>query len=522
MTVRSHLARAAWRCAAAFVLAGGASLADARQGEPPLTLTDNAKIGISIPLETVLGVDAGARREALDRETLAKDAIRSGMHDKRLRVADLETTSITPAAQGRWDDLADGSRVWRVDVRAAGATDLRLNFGRFDLPRGARLYVIGADRYYQGPYTQADAMNGTFHAPVVPGDTATVELQIPDALNVDATPLEISAVGVGFRDVFGREKAQTGPGMSNACNVNVACPLGQSYPDEIRAVGQYEYNSYSGGVFNCTGTLVADVPRDKKNYFLTAAHCISHASEAQSMVIYWNYQSTTCSGLTAPAGGFFNDDSHGATLRAFRADADFSLVEVNGALDSSWNLHYAGWDASNVAPSGTVGIHHPLGDAKKITAGPQPSTTDGCITPTTGRNTHWLAGPYTQGTTEAGSSGSGLFANAANANGAPRRLIGTLSGGDAACSATAPTQPNNSRDCYGKLAIAWTGSGSSSADRLRDWLDPANSGALSIDGIDQNGTIVIAPTGHSQHATPPGIGARVPAKAARAAGAVEN
>lgn len=522
MAVRSRLMHAAWRCAAAFALAGSANLAEARQGQPPLTLTDNAKVGIDIPLETVRGVDAGARRAALDRETLARSATDSGMHDKRLRVADLEATSITPAAQGRWDDLADGSRVWRVQVRAEGATDLRLNFDRFALPRGARLYVIGAGRYYQGPYTQADAMNGTFHAPVVPGDTATVELQVPNAGDVDATSLDIGAVGVGFRDVFGREKAQTGPGKSAACNVNVACPLGQPYPDEIRAVGQYEFNSYSGGVFNCTGTLVADVPHDKKNYFLTAAHCISHASEAQSMVIYWNYQSTTCSGLTAPAGGFFNDDSHGAMLRAFRADADFSLVEVNGALDPAWNLHYAGWDASNVAPSGTVGIHHPLGDAKKITAGPQPATTDGCITPTTGQNTHWLTGPYTQGTTEGGSSGSGLFASATNANGAPRRLIGTLSGGDAECSTTTPTQPNNGQDCYGKLAVAWIGSGTSSADRLRDWLDPANSGALSLDGIDQNETIVIAPAGHSQHATPPGISARVPSQAVRAARSVEN
>lgn len=521
MTARSHLTRAAWRCAAALALAGSANLAAARQGEPPLTLTDNAKVGVNIPLESVRGVDAAARRAALDRETLARNAAHSGMHEKRLRVADLETTSISPAAQGRWDTLADGSRMWRVDVRAAGATDLRLNFDHFALPRGARLYVIGADRYYQGPYTQADAMNGTFHAPVVPGDTATVELQVPDA-DDDATPLEISAVGVGFRDVFGREKAQTGPGMSGACNVNVACPLGQPYAAEIRAVGQFEYNAYSGGVFNCSGTLVADVPHDRKNYFLTAAHCISHASEAQSMVVYWNYQSKTCSGLTAPAGGFFNDDSHGATLRAFRADADFSLVEVNGAFDPSWNLHYAGWDARNIAPGGTVGIHHPLADAKKITAGPQPLTTDGCITPTTGRNTHWLAGPYAQGTTEAGSSGSGLFANATSANDAPRRLIGTLSGGDAECSPTAPTQPNNGHDCYGKVAIAWNGSGTSSANRLRDWLDPANTGVLTIDGIDQNASVAPTPTGHSQHAIPPDIGARLPPKAARAAVSVEN
>ena len=70
MAARSPLMHAAWRWVAAFAFAGSANLAEARQGEPPLTLTDNAKVGIDIPLETVRGVDAGARRTALDRETL--------------------------------------------------------------------------------------------------------------------------------------------------------------------------------------------------------------------------------------------------------------------------------------------------------------------------------------------------------------------------------------------------------------------------------------------------------------------
>jgi len=518
MTFPARHACIALRWTAVLALAANTGVAVARQGELPLTLADNAKLGIEIPVEVVSGVDAGMRRAELDKATAA-----SGMHDKRLRVADLRTTSIAPAAQGRWTRLADGTRVWRVRLNASGATDLRLNFGHFALPRGARLYVIGADRYYQGPYTQADAMDGTFHAPVVPGDTATVELQVPDAVDGNAALLEVTAVGVGFRDVFGREKAQTGPGTSGACNVNVACSLGQPYADEIRAVGQYEFNDYDGtGTYICTGTLVADVPHDKKNYFLTAAHCISHASEAQSMVVYWNYQSTTCNGLNAPAGGFFNDDQHGATLRAYRADADFALVEMKTAPDPSWDLHYAGWDARNVAPSGTVGIHHPLGDAKKITAGPQPSTTYGCIAATTASNTHWLTGPYTQGTTEGGSSGSGLFAVATDANGARRRLVGVLSGGDAECSSSAPTQPNNGHDCYGKFAVAMTGSGTSSANRLREWLDPADTGASTIDGIDQNATGAPMPAGHSRHALPRDIGARVPGKRVRAATAAQD
>lgn len=479
-----------------------AASAQARRGEPPITLADPAKAGTNIPLETLRGIDPAQRRAELERARPE-----GGMHDKRQRVADLETVSIDASSQGRWDELADGLQLWRVSIRAPGATDLRLSFSPFQLPRGARLYLIGADGYYQGPYARADALDGTFHAPLLPGDTATIELQLPAALERSQVQLHISQVGVGFSDRFGRMKS-TGPGASGSCNINVACPLGQPYPDQIRAVGQYEFNS-DGGTYICSGTLLNDVPGDRKNYFLTAAHCVSTNSEAQSMVVYWNYQSTSCGSLLPPAGGFFQDDQHGATLRATREDVDFTLVEMASAPESSWNLHYAGWDAGGVAPSGTIGIHHPLGDAKKITAGPQPSTTANCIGGS-GVSSHWQTGPYSQGTTEGGSSGSALFSTANNSNGPQRRVIGTLSGGDAACSSTTPTQPNSGTDCYGKFSVSWMGSGSSRSERLRDWLDPGNTGTLAIDGLDQNATQTPSSSGHSRHAMPADITGRIP------------
>jgi len=145
-----------------------------------------------------------------------------------------------------------------------------------------------------------------------------------------------------------------------------------------------------------------------------------------------------------------------------------------------------------------LAIHHPSGDVKKITAGPAPTTMDSCIATTTTANTHWMTGPYTQGTTEGGSSGSGLFA-VAGSGGIAHHLIGTLSGGTAACSDAAPGQPNDGFDCYGKLSVAWNGASASS--RLRDWLDPGHTGATSADGIDQN-DVVQTGDGHSTHAWP--------------------
>src|SRR4029079_14061149 len=124
---------------------------------------------------------------------------------------------------------------------------------------------------------------------------------------------------------------------------------------------------------------------------------------------------------------FFNDDQHGATLRATRADADSALVQLAQTPDPSWDVYFAGWDASATPPSATVAIHHPSGDVKKITAGPAPGTTDNCIgTGGASTETTWETGPYTQGTTEGGSSGSGLFATSTTGGGRARLLIGTL------------------------------------------------------------------------------------------------
>ena len=218
------------------------------------------------------------------------------------------------------------------------------------------------------------------------------------------------------------------------------------------------------------------------------------------MVVYWNYESASCNALVAPAGGYFNDNQSGATLRVTRADTDLTLVELTSAPDPDWNLYYAGWDASGAAPDATIGIHHPSGDVKKITAGPRPSTMANCISTTNYPGSHWRSGPYTQGTTEGGSSGSALFAAASDDGGNARRVVGVLSGGTAGCSALSPSQPDDGYDCYGKLSQSWDGG--SSAGRLRDWLDPAGTGTRAVSGIGQNDTVFEPAPGHSRRAWP--------------------
>jgi lysyl endopeptidase len=97
---------------------------------------------------------------------------------------------------------------------------------------------------------------------------------------------------------------------------------------------------------------------------------------------------------------------------------------------------------------------------------------------------------WTHGVTEPGSSGSPLF----DASG---RIIGQLHGGTSECYKSLP-------DWYGRISRSWEGGGEPGT-RLRDWLDPANTGATTLDGVDaaplltiRDVSVVEGQTGQSQ------------------------
>ncbi len=457
---------------ASFVLASGAALA--RQGEPPYSVTETAKRGVALPLVSLPAIDATAWRERTDAAVASSAATR----DKRLAVAAGHDVAIDPLVAGVRESMSDGSTIVRLRIHAQGATDLRIAFGNFAVEDGISVWVIGANDQYEGPYTAEDA--GPLWVPAVPGDSAIVEVRVTAGASLRADDLVLTHVGSGFRDLFGI--AARSAGASGACNINVVCPLGQSYTAEQRALAYLEFRADDdGNTYICTGTMLADVPGTRKNYLLTAAHCFSSATEAQSLRVYWNYRSTTCS---SNSGFSLAQNQTGAALRATRADADFTLVELNAAPMPEWQVYFAGWDASGIAPRSSIGLHHPRGDVAKVTGSAlAPYTIDNCIgTGGSSLNTHWHSGPYNEGTTEGGSSGSGLWIPAGESGGRGKRLIGVLSGGNAQCSISNPNVPDNGFDCYGKVSAAWDGP--SAASRLRDWLDPASTNTLSVAGLE--------------------------------------
>jgi hypothetical protein len=382
------------------------------------------------------------------------------------------------ANSGTWELLEDGSRLWRIRISSPGAVSLSLSLKRFDLPDGARFWVQAADGSgVQGPYTKTNrnALGGLRTA-VVLGDELVAELHLPKGSEGNVT---IHSVNHGYR-FFGGSKAEHSD-KRGWCHVNVVCPQGDPWRDQIRSVAIIEAND-NLYIYGCTANLVNNTAEDLSPYLLTAGHCVLNDEEAATLVAYWNYQSPTCSD---PAGGNLSQNQSGASFIASwhegdhelnSGGSDFTLVRLDQQPQPSFNVYYSGWDARDQIPNATTTIHHPDErgvNQKSISLDHDPPivTYRGGMVPTED-GLYLTVIDWDEGTTEYGSSGGCLFDNAT------KRCVGNLSGGYAACG-------NDLDDWYGRFHSHWTGGGTPET-RLSDWLDPLDSGALFIDGT--NGT----------------------------------
>jgi subtilisin-like proprotein convertase family protein len=440
-----------------FTLAGLACIliagtAGAGKGNPPLSLQAPVKA-----LDEVMVIEL----EPIYPELLLAEDETKEAGAEPLRYAIPAKLEVTPAGFGTWEDLADGGQLWRLRLYSPNATDLSFGFAGFHLPPGATLHVIGTDSaYYRGPYSDHDhKSHRQLWTPVVPGERAVIELYVPPQATF-SPELELMRVLRGYRDLFGKA---IGVSKQGGCNNDVICPEGDAWRDEIRSVARYTLPF--GGL--CTGTLINSTAGDYRNLFLSANHCGLSGSTAPGTVFYWNYEAPQCGLLS---GGSLEHAQTGATFLASRSDNDFALVELDNDPDPDFDVYYSGWDARpDTAPQGSVGIHHPQGQVKAISFNHDPLTTGSSCIGTSQTDTHWYVDNWEDGTTEKGSSGSGLWDSDTH------YLVGYLSGGEASCE-------DISYDCYGKLSVGWDGDAPES--RLKDWLDPGDTGILAATGTD--------------------------------------
>lgn len=368
---------------------------------------------------------------------------------------------------GTWTTLKNGDRVWRLGLSSRDALTMNVLFDDFYLPEGAHLYLYNPKtKELRGAYTATNNNAArTLGSTLIGGDQLVLEYYEPASVT-DQGSLQLGAVIHGYRTVNHFPRTRLAKGLNDAgdCNHDVACPLGAGWQDQINSVAMIVVNG--NGV--CTGALVNNTNSDGIPYFLSANHC---GTNVNTWVFRFNWDSpvASCAQTTlsqVPTGPF--NEVNGAILRANNPDSDFALMELNTIPTGA--IYYAGWDRSTTPATQTTGIHHPMGDVKKICRDDDPP-----VVTTFGGAGVWEVTDWDQGVTEPASSGSPLF----NQN---QLIIGQLYGGGAACLGTTD---NGLDDNYGRLDVSWDGTAPNR--RLRDWLDPSGTNAVVQSGYNPNG-----------------------------------
>lgn len=436
--------------------------------------------GVSLNIDNVRLPDIDNERLFAEDEARAKE-------DRLLRLAVGHNVGYTFANCGRVDSFADG-KLWRVKFSSKDAVMMSIVFDRFNLPREGRLFVYSPDREQVfGPYTNHDVQEvGKALTDEVVGDEVVVEYFEPAGAEFRGD-VRIAGIMHTYRDFLHIAKTDRGPHgtAEGSCHIDVACPEGVGWEDEINAVVGISITanvpSEGGWVsYWCTGAMVNNVRMDKTPYVLSANHCV--ATSDQLHRFYFNYQLTTCGGST----GNSNYSANGGVIVArsstnsdnYSANSDFLLLRITGNLGALYRnkIVFAGWDRSGASSLG-AGIHHPGGDWKKISLPRNVSTINSGYYANKYFEVYWRTNPN-KGVTEQGSSGSPLF------NGR-HLIIGTLTAGSSSC-----TYPGES-DLYGRLAYHWNNNGATANDRkLQPWLDPDNTGATTLNSMRYDGSVI--------------------------------
>jgi hypothetical protein len=289
-------------------------------------------------------------------------------------------------------------------------------------------------------------------SPVVDGAAAAIEVFAP--AGVDPATVTVTVAGVSHLAVDGAgarridSKAASEIGAAGACEIDVACIANPSAAvlDAARAVAKMVFTGADGYSYLCTGTLLNDSQTSFTPNFFAASHCIDSAYAASTLTTFWFFDATACRSLQAPP---FVQIAGGAKLLARSDDWDYALLRLNAMPPAG--AFYAAWRAEPLPPLAVgTSIHHPLGDLKKWSQG----TTPGYEFYSDGSS--FLTMQWSEGVTEGGSSGAGLFTFLEA--GGFYELRGGLAGGDSSC--TAPAAP----DYYSRLDVA--------LPLLREYLAP--------------------------------------------------
>lgn len=401
---------------------------------------------------------------------------------KAVQYAVERDVDLSPVYNGAWVSLEE-MRVWRVHLISPDAFSLGVLFSEYELSEGVRIFIYDeAGEHIKGAFTSKNNKDfGTLFVSHIPGEQVIIEMQVDNNV-LDYGRLRIGSLSHAVVPVYASKKtADSELGESQDCEIDINCVEGDDWQIIKKSVCHI-----STPRLYCTGVLVNNTSYNGVPYILTAEHCLSNEIYSQNSTYSFRFENSSC----GADDGELDKSVSGGTLISTGDSIDFSLIKLSVSPPRTYDLYYAGWDVRKTNFSSSVTIHHPNADAMKISFDfdpmQTPTSVPGDLTDYILESNFWIK-QWDIGTTEGGSSGSPLF----NSN---KRVIGLLSGGLAACGDSIGYDEENDRvifglspnedDYYSKLYYSWEYY-EDGKKQLKKWLDPANTGMLSIGGMSQ-------------------------------------
>ncbi len=356
---------------------------------------------------------------------------------------------------GRWYRLGDQA-VWRAALTSPGASSLRLRLTGFDAPGDLYLTGGGSDLNYVGPYSARGPQgDGDYWSGIIRGDTVTVHYLLPAGSGTPSRlPFQIASLAHlrglpppisedGLQDNRAGESEPVARSIVG-CHIDVSC-----YPEwESRtqpSVAKILIPRGSGWI-QCSGVLIN--PRyesDTTLLMLTAGHCLSSNEQAMNAVFVWNDQTTQCYGQ--PPSRYQLAQTTGARLIDYRDDrtGDWALLRLSKQavlrVSGYWSR---GWTAGYIRDeTPVVAVSHPDAAFKRLSLGHLEHSRWTGLSETDYTGIRWR-----QGTTEGGSSGSGVLRESDG------RLVGVMVGGSRdhePCSPEHRGVMNRLSEIYGRI-----------------------------------------------------------------------
>ena len=402
--------------------------------------------------------------------------------------------SVSTTSGGTWSSTADGVATWSYAVQVPTAVSLSFHAINSSLPASAVLVVRGAKSTTR--YAASDLHRGELWSRIYVGEALQLELSVAAqerskvALNIASVQAGYRAIGPGVADhpYYRRLKEQAQAADNSSCVTNYECQVTPgNTPSAAATVGLIV-----GNVYQCTGTLINDVPGDNAPYLLTARHCENgqpgggNPGAAASVTVYWD--------ATTPCGTALNSFYDGGTTQTGaqtvveQQDAWLLLLDSNPLVVDA---QFAGFDASGGAVQGGYTIHHAEGFDKQFAGwSGQAAVVQQNNVLGVGYSSNFLETVNALGNIGPGASGSALFDQ-------NNHVVGSLtlgrqtadSSGYGMCPVASPPAPNGTNGAadFTALSAIWNSTADTTSTTgsatLQSVLDPGNTGTLTTSSV---------------------------------------